>query len=166
MDLAKNDGFVLKNEYPNGGRLLIHPKVEKNKTDYHLIVRTGQYFAKLGHTVKITPRVHIKSPEYKAIYGGLIGTKYEKKCPDLQIGSRYYEFESFVKPWNKKKVGRMLSHGMVQSPYLIIDNSKGGSDRFIRKKIMARKNLSDGIKEVWLYEKGQIRAFYVDGKFL
>lgn len=166
LELANNDGFVRKNEYPNGGKLLIHPNVEKGKTDYHPIVNIGQHFAKQGHIVKITPRVHIKSSEYKTIYGGLMGTKYEGKCPDLQIGKRYYEFEGFVKPWNKKKVGRMLSHGMAQSPYIIIDNSKGGSDRHIRKAIMARMKLSKEIKEVWLYEGGKIRAFYIEGKFI
>lgn len=166
LELAENNGFVLKNEYSNGGRLFIHPNVDKSKDDYHPIVNIGQYFAKQGKTVRIPPIVHFKSPEYKAIYGGLIGTKYEGKCPDLKIDDKYYEFESFVRPWKKKKVSRMLSHGMAQSPYIIIDNSKGCSDRFIRKSIMARINLSDGIKEVWLYENGKIRAFYSNGEFI
>ena len=48
--------------------------MDKDKADYHPIVNIGQHFAKQGKTVRITPRVHVKSPEYKTIYGGLIGT--------------------------------------------------------------------------------------------
>lgn len=60
----------------------------------------------------------------------------------------------------------MLSHGMAQSPYIIIDNSKGGSDKYIRRAIMARMNLSKGIKDVWLYERGKVRPFYIERKFV
>lgn len=77
LEVAKNNGFILKNEYLNGGRLFIHPSVE---------------------------------------------------------------------------------------PYLIIDNSKGCSDRIIRKHIM-NKTSNDNIKEVWLYEKGELRLFYKKGIF-
>lgn len=165
LDLANNDGFVLKNKYKNGGKLLIHPNVDKDKGDYHPMVVIGQHFAKQGKTVKLTPRVHIKDPEYKRIYSGLLGTKYEGKCPDLQIGNKHYEFESFSKPWKKNKVKRMLTNGVVQSQYIIIDNSKGASDRYIRKCIMAKKRLST-IEEVWIYEKGKIRPFFLVDKFI
>lgn len=164
MELAKNDGFVLKNKYPNGGRLLIHPNVDKDKADYHPIVNVGQHFAKQGEEVRVTPRVHIKSPEYKQIYGSLIGTRYEGKCPDLQVGDKFYEFEGFIKPWKKRKSKNMIRHGVEQSPYIVIDNTKGGSDRFIRRSIVAR-NHNDAIKEVWLYEKGGLRLFFKNGKF-
>lgn len=164
LELAKNDGFVLKNTYSNGGKLLIHPNVDKDKADYHPIVNIGQHFAKQGKTVRITPRVHIKSPEYKTIYGGLIGTKYEGKCPDLKIDDKYYEFEGYVKPWRKRKIKNMLSHGLQQSPYIIIDNNKGCSDRFIRSQII-NKTTNNNIKEVWLYEKGKMRIFYKNGVF-
>lgn len=164
LELAKNNGFVQKIQYPNGGKLLIHPGVDKDKDDYHPIVNIGQYFAKQGCLVKIPPRVHIKSSEYQSIYGSLVGTKYEGKCPDLQIDGNFYEFEGFVKPWKKRKVKNMLSHGLQQSPYLIIDNTKGCSDRFIRKQII-NKAANGTIQEVWLYEKGKIRLLYKQGRF-
>lgn len=155
------EGFIVKNKYPNGGELQIHPLVDKSKPDYNAIVNIGQHFAKTGRTVKITPSVHFKSEEYRNIYGSLIGTKYERKCPDLSVDGIFYEYEGFVKPWSKNKVKAMLSHGLKQSPYLVIDNTKGCSDRFIRKAIMARVNLhGQNIEEVWIYEKGKTRLFY------
>ena len=48
----------------------------------------------------------------------------------------------------------MLSHGMEQSPYIVINNIKGCSDRFICKNIIARTNVNTDIQEVWGYEKG------------
>lgn len=59
----------------------------------------------------------------------------------------------------------MLSHGFKQAPNLIIDNTRGCSDRYLRKMIMARLNINTRIDEVWIYEKGKIRLFYKDGKF-
>lgn len=52
----------------------------------------------------------------------------------------------------------MLSHGMAQSDYVVINNTKGCSDRFIRKQIVTRQRLNpSAFKEVWVYEKGEIR---------
>ena len=91
-----------------------------------------------------------------------IGTKYERKCPDLKVGNIFYEFESFEKPWNKRKIKNMISHGMEQSSY-IIDNTKGCSDRYIRRMI-ANKARTSNIQEVWLYEKGTVRLVYKNKK--
>lgn len=52
----------------------------------------------------------------------------------------------------------MLSHGMAQSDCVVINNTKGCSNRFIRKQIVARQRLNpSAFKEVWVYEKGKIR---------
>ena len=60
----------------------------------------------------------------------------------------------------------MLSHGMVQSNRLVIDNTRGCSDRFIRKSLLARmKQAPDAFKEVWIYEKGKVRLFFKEGDF-
>ena len=89
----------------------------------------------------------------------------EHHCaPDLQVGDKFYEFEGFIKSWKKRKSKNMIRHGVEQSPYIVIDNTKGGSDRFIRRSIVAR-NHNDAIKEVWLYEKGGLRLFFKNGKF-
>lgn len=60
----------------------------------------------------------------------------------------------------------MLSYGLVQSPRVVIDNTNRCSDRFIRKAVMARKNLKNNkLEEVWIYEKGNIRLFYKGNEF-
>jgi len=166
IDRLGADGFKLERKYPNGGTLYIHSDADKDKNDYKAILTIARIFAKDGRTVRITPRLHYKSEEYQSIYGSLIGTRYERKCPDFQVDGIFYEYESFIKPWNKKKVGRMLSHGLEQSSRIIIDNTKGCSERFIRKQIMARIHLpAQVIDEVWIYEKGKVRLFYKDGTF-
>lgn len=160
------DGFKLERKYKNGGTLYIHSDTDKDKNDYKAILTIARIFAKEGRTVRITPRLHYKSEEYRSIYGSLIGTRYERKCPDFQVDGVFYEYEGFIKPWKKKKVGRMLSHGLEQSSRIIIDNTKGCSERFIRKQIMARIHLpAQVIDEVWIYEKGKVRLFYKDGTF-
>ena len=60
----------------------------------------------------------------------------------------------------------MLSHGMEQSPYIVINNIKGCIDRFICKNIIARTNVNTDIQEVWVYEKGKIRSFFKAGEFI
>lgn len=146
--------------YKNGGELLIHPDVDKKKSDYKDIYTIANQFAKIGKEVKVTPSVHFKSDAYKEIYGSLIGTKYDRKCPDLQVGDTFYEYESFVKPFKKEKIKAMISHGLKQSSRIIINNTKGANDRFINRSIRTR--IAQGLKidEVWLYEKGKIRLIY------
>ena len=161
-----SDGFKLEHNFKNGGKLYVHPDIDKDKADYKDMKRICLQLAKMGHEVRMTPRLHCKSEEYKQIYGSLIGTKYEKKCPDFSVDGVFYEYEGFVKPWNKKKVGHMLSHGLQQSSRVVINNTKGCSDRFIRKAVLARIHLpGQEVNEVWIYVKGNVRLFYKDRKF-
>ncbi|MDE6151593.1 MAG: phage head morphogenesis protein [Prevotella sp.] len=139
LSRMSNNGFKLEKSFSNGGKLYVHPDVDVDKDDYKAMKRICLEFAKLGNEVKMIPRLHFKSDDYQRIYGSLEGTKYYKKCPDFSVNGVFYEYEGYVKPWNKKKIGRMLSHGMVQSEHLIINNTKGCSDRFIRKQIVARQ---------------------------
>lgn len=161
-----DERWVEVKKYPNGGSVQEHVLTEKNKPDYNAIKHIANEFAKSGDEVKITPRLHRNSEEYKQIYATLTGTMYEGKCPDLSRNGIFYEYESYVRPFTKRKVGNMLSHGSKQSPYIIIDNNKGASDRFIRRSIINRIKVGQNpIKEVWLYEKGKLRLFFKDGQF-
>lgn len=159
IDQTGQEPKIVK-EFDNGGKLAIYPTVERNKSDYKDLVTIGRFFAEKGNNVVLTPRVHIKSPMYEKIYGDLIGTRYERKCPDLKINGKFYEYESFEKPWKKQKVGRMLSHALKQSNRIIIDNNKGCSLRYFRKLIYGRINSGSDIKEVWIYEKGKCSLIY------
>lgn len=161
-----NDGYVVKTVYDNGGVLMIHQDVDKNKSDYHKIVNICQQFAKDGNVVKVNPRIHFKDARYAQIYDTLIGTKYERKCPDFSVNGVMYEFESYVRPWKHTKIRHMLSDGLKQSSRVVLDNTKGSSDRHYRHAILARLRLpNQRIDEVWLYEKGNARLFFKDGKF-
>jgi len=51
----------------------------------------------------------------------------------------------------------MLSNGLKQSSYIIINNSKGASDRYVKRLIYERINNNIHVDEVWLYEKGKLR---------
>ena len=99
------------------------------------------------------------------VFGQLNGTKYERKCPDMLIDEKYFEYEGFVKPWNIKKVSRMSTHGLKQSDRLIINNTKGCSDRYLRRQIADRLNIRMPIEEIWVYEKGTKRLIFKERKF-
>ena len=91
--------------------------------------------------------------------------QFKSYCPDLMIDGELYEYEGFEKPWNIKKVSRMFTHGLKQSDRLIINNTKGCSDRYLRRQIADRLNIKMAIAEVWVYEKGRKRLFFKDGIF-
>jgi len=79
----------------------------------------------------------------------------------------FYEYEGYERPWNKRKISNMLSHGFAQSDRVIIDNNGGASDRFIKKAINARRRLPNAqIREVWIYERGKKRLFFKDGSYI
>lgn len=159
--------FTIWKAFKGVGIIRIMTGVDKTKPDYKAILTIATLFAKDGHQVKILTSCHFKSQEYRNVFGRLFGTKYERKCPDLLIDDDlFYEYEGFEKPWKKEKVRRMISHGMKQSALMIINNTRGASDRFIRQAIVARLNVGASIKEVWLYEKGRLRLFFKDGIFI
>ena len=130
--------FKTYKQYENGGKVLTPKIIDKKASDYKPLISIANFFAKEGKTVMLTPVVHFKSDEYKQIYGSLIGTIYERKCPDLQINRVFYEFEDYSPPFRKKKISHMISQGVKQSSRIIINNTKGASDRFIRDNIYKR----------------------------
>ena len=148
-------------EYDNGGKEIWYADKEAaQKADFAAIKTIARNLAKKGNIVEVMPRYHSKSEEYKYFYKELIGTKYENKCPDLRINGKFYEFEGFVKPWSKEKIGRMLSHGLKQSSRVMIDNTKGCSHRYLRKRVFDYLRLGVTIEEILVYEKGNLTYIY------
>jgi len=152
--------FKTYKQYENGGKVLIHGAINNKKSDYKNILTIANIFAKDGKVVKLTPILHHKSNEYKQIYGALAGTKYDWKCPDLSINGKFYEYESFTPPFRQKKLSRMLSRGRKQSPRVIINNNKGTSDTSLRRYINSQIRQGADFKEVWVYEKGEVRLLF------
>jgi hypothetical protein len=152
--------FNVYKEFGNGGKIEIMEGYIP-KTDHKDLLAISKYFAEKGDKVQITTDVHFKDEKYKEVFGGLIGTKYERKCPDLIINGKYYEYESFMKPFKKEKISNMLSKGLKQSSYVIINNNKGAKDEYIGRNIHNRViNEHQNIDEIWLYEKGKLRLIY------
>jgi hypothetical protein len=163
-DFSKTtDMFKTCKQYENGGKILAPKNIDKKASDYKHLISIANFFAKEGKTVRLNPVVHFKSDEYKQIFGSLISTVYERKCPDLKINGLFYEFENYIPPFKTRKIANMISHGAKQSSRIIINNSKGASDRYILRNIrdrMAYKKFKYEIEEVWLYEKGNVRLLF------
>ena len=156
--------FSFYKQYLNGGSVQVMDGADRKASDYRALQSIGRSFAESGSIVQITKAVHYKDELYKDVFGGLKGTKYERKCPDLIVDGRYYEYEGYTGQWSKRKLKNMLSHGLKQSDRIIINNNKGCSDRYIIQCIKSRildKSFNYDIKEVWVYEKGKVRRLWV-----
>ena len=151
--------FRLFKKFKNRGKIEIIDGYKK-KSDHKDLLSISRFFAQKGDIVKITTDIHFKNEKYKEVFGALIGTKYERKCPDLIINGKFYEYENYTPPFSKNKVSNMLKNGLLQSSQIIINNNKGATDRYIKKLIYNRINKGQIINEVWLYEKGKVRLLY------
>jgi hypothetical protein len=61
----------------------------------------------------------------------------------------------------------MLKDGTKQSSRIIINNTKGAADRYIKRLIYNRvtdKKINADIDEVWLYEKGKLRLLFKNSR--
>ena len=152
--------FQLYKTFRNGGKIEIMKGYVKMKDHNHLF-SIARFFAERGCQVQITTSIHFKDEIYTEVFGRLIGTKYERKCPDLIINGNYYEYESFMPPFRKEKISNMMSKGLKQASRIIINNNKGIIHRNIKKNIHNRiRNEKQEIDEVWVYEKGQLILLY------
>lgn len=139
-------------QYKNGGKILKPALVDTKASDYSDVVKCCDHFAKNGKTVTILPQAHRKSQDYEKYFQELIGTKYEGKCPDFKIGSKYYELEGFSTGNSDKALSNMLKRGLKQASRIIIEDS-GMDFRSIRKTVFYRKKGGVVIDEVWIKRK-------------
>ncbi len=153
-------GFEMVKSFDNGGEVAVHDLVNRKAGDYQDILSICTHFAKKGSKTKILPQVHFKNPLYKSLYGDLIETPFENKCPDFKVENHFYEYESHTRPFNKNKIRKMISRGLEQSSRIVIDNSKGAPDHYIMRTIDNRMKVNQKIDELWLYEDGKIRLLY------
>jgi hypothetical protein len=154
--------FNLYKQFNEGGRIEIMDGYVR-KTDHKDLISIARCFAEKGNQVQITTDVHYKDEKYEQVFGKLKGTIYERKCPDFIINGKFYEYESFLLSFSKRKMANMISHGTKQSSRIIINNNKGCRDRYILNNIGARlhdKSFKNTINEVWVYEKGEIRKIW------
>ena len=157
--------FALYHEYESGGSVWLMKGLDPAASDYHDLLDIARIWARQGREVLVLAPVHFKDPLYTEIYGPLIGTKYDWKCPDMLVDGEFYEYESFQPPWKRDKISKMLKNGLRQAPRVILKNRKGGSHRFYIRNIQTRIRLGMQISEVWLYEPEKlIRIYKNNGK--
>ena len=147
-------------KFDTGGKIEIIDGYKK-KADHKDLISISRFFAKKGDNVKITTDIHFKDNKYKEVFGALIGTKHERKCPDLIINGKFYEYENYTPPFKNEKISTMISRGLKQSSRIIINNNNGSIHRNIKKNIYNRiANENQFISEIWVYEKGKVILMY------
>lgn len=142
------------------GEIRVSNLVNPNDSDYVRLMQIAKYFAKEGSIVKLTPKMS-RPPkfDYECVYGDLVGTKYEGKCPDLNINGMWYEHEGFTTNNPKRAFSNMINHGMKQSNRIIIDKPDL-TDAYMKRVIKQRILDGHHITEIWLNENGELRLLY------
>lgn len=150
----------------NGHTLTRHVDVETDKHDYQNVVDVCKTFVRQGKSCIMTPKLNgvEKNPNYPAIYGDLIGTEFEKSCPDIRIGEHWYEHEGYDvlrEGQNKDKFSSLLSRGLKQSNRVILEDCKVTDHWAIEKCIRPHLLRGRDIEEVWIHSgKGRLRLLW------
>ena len=143
------------------GTVTIHRLINRNDSDFNKLNEIATFFAReQGAEVILTPKMS-RPPkfQYECIYGSLVGTKYERKCPDLCINGIWYEHEGFTSDKPKTAFRNMLNHGLKQSNRLIIDKPYL-TDAYMKRVIRQRIKDGQAIEEIWIKEDSEIRILY------
>ena len=154
------DNYCTIATFDNGGEVLVHVSVSEYDSDYQKLLAIALFFARQGKHVVLTPKL-TRSPkfEYAKIYGSLIGTKYEGKCPDMLIDGKWYEHEGFTSEKPKNAFRNMLTHGLKQSERIIID-SPNLSEAYMKRVIRQRIKEGQDIKEILIFNNEEICTLY------
>lgn len=154
---AENKGTSYK---VGKGEVRISNMVSSDDGDYKKLKTIAEWFAKDGATVQLTPKMY-RPPrfKYECVYGSLMGTKYEGKCPDLCINGVWYEHEGFVSDNPKRAFRNMLNDGLKQSDRLIIDKPDL-SEAYMKRVIFQRLKDGHAISEVWIKDEDILRLLY------
>lgn len=143
------------------GEIRINRNVNRSDSDFEKLYQIAEYFANEGEVVELTPKMS-RPPKFKyeCIYGDLVGTKYEGKCPDLRIGGKWYEHEGFISNNPKNAFRNMMKDGLLQSNRLILD-CPNLTERYMRRSIFNRVSLGEDIQEIWLRDlDGTLNLLY------
>lgn len=136
--------------FENNGEMAISQLVDQSANDSFQVFQCCKQFAEKGDKLEILPKIHFKDPLYKTLFGDLIDTKYEGKCPDFKVNGKFYEFESYGKNIGKQTLSNMLQRGLKQSSRIIIRDEDSTLNHFL-KLINLRRRTGQNIDEVWIY---------------
>ena len=143
------------------GTVTIHRLINRDDSDFNTLNEIATFFAKeQGADVILTPKMS-RPPkfQYECVYGSLIGTKYEGKCPDFCINGIWYEHEGFTSANPKNAFRNMLNDGLKQSNRLIIDKPNL-TDAYMKRVIRQRIKDGQAIEEIWIKDDSGIRILY------
>ena len=143
------------------GAVTIHQLINREDSDFNKLNDIATFFAReQGADVILTPKMS-RPPkfQYECVYGSLVGTKYEGKCPDLCINGVWYEHEGFTSTNPKNAFRNMLNDGLKQSNRLIIDKTNL-TDAYMKRVIRQRIKDGQAIEEIWIKEDSEIRILY------
>lgn len=152
--------FRIVATFENGGWVAVHEHVSKQESDYLKLMTIALFFAKRGKQVTLTPKLtRFPKFEYARIYGSLIGTKYEGKCPDMLIDGKWYEHEGFTSDNPKNAFRNMLTHGLKQASKLIIEAPEL-TEAYMKRVIRQRIKEGQEITEIWISNKECLSLLY------
>lgn len=135
--------------------------VNRNDSDFQKLNEVATFFAReQGAEVILTPKMSRPTKfQYECVYSSLIGTKYEGKCPDLNVDGAWYEHEGFISDNPKRAFRNMLNDGLKQANRLIIDKPNL-TDAYMKRIIRQRIKDGQDIEEIWIKESSELRILY------
>ena len=149
------EDFILYKAFPSGGKVFLMNGLDKTSSDYNDLLSIACCFARAGREVRVLAPVHFRDPLYVRVFGSLIGTRYERKCPDLLIDGVFFEYESFIRPFSPGKISDMLTRGSLQSDSIIIDlRDSSTQPHHIKRQIINKlrdPSFERSITNVWSY---------------
>ena len=143
------------------GQVTISELVNRGDSDYGKLVQVAEEFAKMGKEVTLTPKMS-RPPKFKyeCIYGSLMGTKFEGKCPDLNADGDWYEHEGFTTVNPRNAFRNMLTDGLRQSNRIVVDQPEL-SEAYMKRVVHHRLMQGQDIEEIWLRRHdGSLKALY------
>ena len=152
----------LQSEVINYGKGIIEIShlVNRDDNDYARLIQVGEFFAKDGAHVTLTPKMTRPAKfEYDCVYGSLKDTIFYGKCPDLKIGEYWYEHEGFSSDNAKNAFRNMLNHGLKQSDRLIIDRPNL-TESYMKRIVQKRVKDGQFITEIWLKDGDKLSLLY------
>lgn len=101
------------------------------------------------------------------IYASLIGTPYERKCPDLLIDGMFYEaksmldFEGNPKIWEQVKsaIENHIKKAKQQADNIILELPNGISQSFFEPIVRNYLNLSHKQREIIIISKNRVYIY-------
>ena len=146
--------------YNNGGTIEIYKGFKHRGDDYERIYTCCKHFAKQGKRAIIMPSINYKDPIYQVLYKDLIGTQYERKCPDICVDGVFYEHEGFCSSNHKKAFLNMMKRGTKQSSRIIIEDC-GITERYVKRWCVNIVVSDKHIEELLVIDRtGNIRTIF------